>query len=105
MMTWKYLVSIISIAAVFASCGSGNTDLLKYRILESSSAIEDTAYYSIKLEYPVFIANNEADPSLDKLNNAIGQFLDTAAAYYWGMEPGFCKFVIDETNAAGACFG
>jgi hypothetical protein len=101
MMNWKYLGLILSITVIFTSCGSDDKHSLKYRILESSSVIEDTAYYSIKLEYPVFIVEDEDLQSLDTLNNTIEQFLDTAAAYYWGTDPDSVKFIIDETETAG----
>lgn len=72
-----------------------------YRIVESSSAIEDTAYYSIKVEYPVFISDDENNTVFAQLNHRIDAFLDTAASYYWGTSMDSAKQIIDETGASG----
>lgn len=95
-----YLAVALVLALFAASCGSKKQEPA-YHILENSRAIEDSANYSIKMEYPDFISNKEKDTSLGLLNHSISSFLDTAAHYYWGTTPDSTKIVKDTTGAAG----
>lgn len=85
------------------SCKTNTPDKksLGYRIIESSKTIEDTASYSIILEYPVFIADHDTNKNVETLNQEIEGFLDTAANYYWGVTPDSAKQLLDETGSAG----
>lgn len=80
---------------------TAKSESLGYRIIESSKAIEDTASYSIKMEYPVFISNDDSNKNVEILNREIEGFLDSAARYYWGVAPDSTKQILDETGAAG----
>lgn len=92
---------VAAITLIYRSCYySGEADL-GYRVVEGSSAIEDTAYYSIKLDYPVFISGDDNDTTFAELNHRIDALLDTAAQYYWGTSPDSTKQIINETGAAG----
>jgi hypothetical protein len=84
------------------SCGSeSNTNESKsYTLIDSHRVIEDSAYYEIDLEFPVFVGN-EGENSLDELNSAISEFLDTAAIYYWGIPPDSVRAEIEKSEASG----
>ena len=92
---------VAAITLIYRSCYYSGKTGLGYRVVESSSVIEDTAYYSIKLEYPVFISMDENDTTFAELNQRIDAFLDTAAPYYWGTSLDSTKQIIHETGAAG----
>jgi len=95
---------VLLVILVFAlSCNNTNNafDAKTYRVIESNSLIEDTAYYSIDIEYPYFVADGNEGQGLDTLNEAIQSFLDSAARYYWGVEPDSAVVLIDETGTAG----
>jgi len=96
-----FLVFILTI--VFANACINTNDLesaKKYRVVESKSVVEDSACYTINLEYPYFAAD-DANLNVDALNQAVQFFLDTAARYYWGVEPDSASVLIDETGTAG----
>lgn len=99
-MNLSLLLVIIFLAL---SCVNTNDsdNLKKYRVVESSSVIEDTACYTINIEYPYFVADGDEEQGFDTLNETIQFFMDTAARYYWGVEPDSAKVLIDETGAAG----
>ena len=92
---------VAAITLIYRSCYYSGKSGLSYRVVESSGTIEDTAYYSIKLEYPVFISEHDNDTTFTELNQRIDAFLDTAARYYWGTSPDSTKHIINETGAAG----
>jgi hypothetical protein len=75
---------------------------LLYHVLESKKTVEDTTYYKILKNYPEFIADDEKlKPSLDNLNQAIVNFVDTLELYYWGTDIDGAKQIKYETGAAG----
>lgn len=92
---------VAAITIIYRSCYYSAKSDLGYRIVESSTTIEDTAYYSIKLNYPVFISGDENDTVFLELNHRIENFLDTAAQYYWATSLDSAKQIKDETGAAG----
>jgi hypothetical protein len=63
---------------------------------------EDTAYYSIRMQYPVFSSDDKVKhESLEGLNNKITSFLDTAAQYYWGINTTAIVHFLKESGSAG----
>jgi len=75
---------------------------LPYHVLESKKTVEDTTFYKILKNYPEFIADDEKlKPSLDNLNQAIVNFVDTLEFYYWGTDIDGAKQIKNETGAAG----
>lgn len=72
-----------------------------YRVEHKQVLYENPSYFTIELNYPVFVAGGEEELILKPLNTAITSFLDTAAVYYWGTDTTGAKQVIDEAEAAG----
>lgn len=78
-----------------------NKNLKAYRIIENNHTVEDSLYYTIKLEYPVFIAEDNENKGPDLLNQRIETLLDTAARYYWGIDIDSARLLIDESGTSG----
>lgn len=75
---------------------------LPYHVLENKKAIEDTAVFKILKNYPEFIADKKKlKPSLDILNQAVINFVDTLEQYYWGTDIDGAKQIKNEAGAAG----
>ena len=102
-MKTKTLLLIAVVIALWA-CNRNKTDEkpIEYSIIEQKTMTGDSAYYSIKLIYPVFKSDQPADDSLlQPLNDRIESFLDTAARYYWGMNAKDVAGFIDSVQASG----
>ncbi|HZK08809.1 MAG TPA: DUF4163 domain-containing protein [Bacteroidales bacterium] len=98
------IILLVAFVAAFWACNRHQSDEkpIEYSIIEQSTITGDSAYYSIKLEYPIFKADQPADDSLfEPLNNHIKNFMDTAASYYWGMETRNVPAYIDSIQAHG----
>ena len=91
------------LASVIISCNAelSEEDTPGYRVIENEKIIEDTACYSIRLQYPSFIADADSVQTLEILNAQIEGFLDTAAHYYWRMPPDSTGQIIEEAGSAG----
>ncbi len=96
---YLFLVMIFLAMSCIRNNDSDNAN--NYRVVQSNSVIEDSAYYTINLEYPYFVADGDNNPGLDKLNEKLQFFMDTAARYYWGVDPDSAVVLIDETGSAG----
>jgi hypothetical protein len=102
-MKTKALFLILLVVALWA-CNRKQTNEkpIEYSTIEQSTMTGDTAYYSIKMVYPVFKADLPADDSLlEPLNNRIESYLDTAARYYWGMNVKDVPEYINSVQAHG----
>lgn len=100
----RNLVLLLIIIAFSWACNFNREaeNNLGYKIIETTRMVEDSANYSIKLDYPVFVADDEKlNVALEMLNQDIRSFLDTAANYYWGMSADSVMKFKDETGAFG----
>ncbi|MCF8364741.1 MAG: DUF3298 and DUF4163 domain-containing protein [Bacteroidales bacterium] len=102
MNNFRISVFLLIIFMIF-SCNSINENENRkgYHVIESNRLVTDSLYYTIKLEYPVFIAEDDQNQGSDIINNTIEKFLDTAARYYWGVEIDSAIVMIDETGTSG----
>lgn len=103
MLKNKWIVLII-LAIIVGACRdlpeSDNSPT--YRIVEMDRVIEDTAYYSIRMHYPVFSSDDKVEnDKLEFLNQEIASFLDTASHYYWGVHTTAIVHFLKETKASG----
>jgi hypothetical protein len=92
-------------ALVVASCNpfkSNETQNPGYKIIDQHSTTEDPDFYTIDLSFPFFTSDDEIQrKKLERLNEEITAFLDTAAQYYWGITPEEVRALKDETEASG----
>jgi hypothetical protein len=97
-------IFLVALVAALWACNRHQTDEkpIEYSVIEQSTITGDTAYYYIKLEFPLFKADQPADDSLlEPLNSRIESFVDTAAKFYWGMEVKDVPGYIDTVQAHG----
>jgi len=95
---------LIFIILFFSACNLGHDQksTLRYRVLENKKTIEDTTFYKILKNYPEFITDDEElKSSLNILNQAVVNFVDTIELFYWGTNVEGAKQVKNETGAAG----
>jgi len=98
----NFLFFLVIIFLAFSCINNNDSNSGKnYRVIESNSVIEDSAYYTINFEYPYFVADGNEDHGLDKLNETVQSFMDTAARYYWGVGIDSVKVLIDEIGSTG----
>lgn len=95
-----FIFSALVLLAWSCDSESNTNENKSYTLIDSHRMIEDSAYYEIDLEFPVFVGKDDKN-SLDELNSAIGELLDTAAIYYWGIPPDSVKAEIESTEASG----
>ncbi len=102
MKTMNYFIFLVLMLLVW-SCGSesGTNENKSYTVIDSHRMVEDSGYYNIDFEFPVFVGNDGENP-LDKLNSAISGLLDTAAIYYWGIPLDSVRATIEDSEASGS---
>jgi hypothetical protein len=97
-------ILLFAFAIALGACNQRQADEkpILYSTIEQSIITGDTAYYSIKLEFPVFKGDQPADDTLlEPLNRSIENFLDTAARFYWQMEVKDVPAYIESVETSG----
>lgn len=98
---WILLIILASIAGACRNLPEADKEL-GYRIVEMDRVIEDTAYYSIRMQYPDFSSDDKVkNEGLEVLNNKITSFLDTASHYYWGINTTAIVHFLKQSGSLG----
>ena len=99
----KYYLLSAALLMILSACRQDKPEKnpRTYRVEHKQVLYENPSYFTIELNYPLFVTEGEEELNLEPLNTAITSFLDTAAVYYWGTDTTGAKQVIDEAEAAG----